>query len=378
MNRPTLNRPTCRLILTLLTAALAVAPVTAQDADPVAGFGEAVEVSEVLLDVLVTDEDGNVVVGLGPEDFVVEEDGERVPVTAVSFYSNRIAVDDAPPGVLPEAAPDEVPADRYFILFLDDQRLHAAEAPRLLRRQLEAANKAQEWVAEEMLPGDWVAVAGYDYKLKVYLDFSQDREAIRRALEDAARGKDPGNEWPSRRPDDATGPSLLADLPQGKELRDETTRIYDALRLLAEATGDIVGRKNLLLFTIGFGDVERGAGPSLYTRPDPRFYPELREALNDNNVAVYPIDLTPPEIDHAQTDFLHTLAADTGGTYHRNIVSFMTPLQQIADEASGYYLLSFETEHPAGESGYREVEVRAANPRFDVQAREGYRYGSAG
>ena len=44
--------------------------------------------TEVLLDVLVTDAAGNVVVGLGPRDFVVEEDGRRVDVASATFYGS--------------------------------------------------------------------------------------------------------------------------------------------------------------------------------------------------------------------------------------------------------------------------------------------------
>src|SRR5687767_9373380 len=79
-------------------------------------FGEEVDVNEVLLDVLVTDRDGNVIVGLGEEDFEVTENGRRVDLTEVTFYSNRPRLDAA--GAQVEAAATE----RYFVLFFHDQR----------------------------------------------------------------------------------------------------------------------------------------------------------------------------------------------------------------------------------------------------------------
>ena len=55
----------------------------------IAPFGAEILVSEVLLDVMVTDRKGNPILGLGPSDFVVTEDGRKVDVTAATFYSNR-------------------------------------------------------------------------------------------------------------------------------------------------------------------------------------------------------------------------------------------------------------------------------------------------
>ena len=73
---------------------LSTAAARAQEEPPAtAPFGEQVEVTEVLLDVLVTDRDGNVIVGLKPEDFLVEENGEPIPLLDVSFYSNRPQLD---------------------------------------------------------------------------------------------------------------------------------------------------------------------------------------------------------------------------------------------------------------------------------------------
>ena len=53
-------------------------------------------VNEVLLDVLVTDAKGNVIVGLDKGDFVVKDNGRPVELTGVTFYSNRHPVDSSP------------------------------------------------------------------------------------------------------------------------------------------------------------------------------------------------------------------------------------------------------------------------------------------
>lgn len=377
-----MRRSTLPFFLALALLLSAPLTVSAQDAGD-ASFGELIEVSEVLLDVLVTNKDGDVVLGLGPEDFVVVDGKEERPITGADFYSNRFLMrDDAPKGKIQQPPQDEIPSDRFFILFFHDQRRNDP-GNLLFRRQMRASKHAQRWVREEMLQGDWVAVLSYDVKLKVQSDFTQDRGQLQEAIRRASLGKDPSNEWASRREDvPVEAPSLLAHLPEGKELRDNSEHLYDGLSLAAEATRDIHGRKTMMLFTVGFGDVRSPVGNSFQpgrgstSRPDERYYPKLKASLNDNNVAVYPIDLVPSEWDHSQRDFLNLLAADSGGLYLFNFVSFMTPMKRIADEANGYYLLSYQAEHASGESGYRNLKVKARNPEFTVRARTGYRFGA--
>ena len=348
--------------------ALIAIPALAQD-EPQESFAEQMEVTEVLLDVLVTDSRGNIILGLEPEDFVVKEAGEEVEITGATFYSNRRLVDSADIAERLGVQPGEVPSDRFFVLFFHDQRRILTA---LARNQLEATRKAREWVEKEQLPGDYVAVVSYDAKLRIHQDFTRDREALFRALNQVARGEDPGTEWASRR-EEHEGPSLAKHLPVGKELRKATTRIYSALQVLAEGAGQVIGRKNLIFFSIGFGE-EQGLG--LY-RPDTRYYPDTMQALNDNNVAVYSVSMfenlsDEPDVLSGFANALSILASDTGGRYFFNFVNFETPLRQIAADNNGYYLLSYTARHPAGESGYEKVDVATRNADFVVRAREGY------
>jgi VWFA-related protein len=340
----------------------------AQD-KPRSDFGERVDVQEVLLDALVTDRSGKVIVGLGKDDFVVREDGKPVELTGVTFYSSRRLLDSAGELAKKGIDVDRVPQDRYFILFFDDQRDNALEAPRLISQQIEAARRTRQWVETALDPADWVAVVGYDKKLKVYQDWTHDRRALATAVDRAIRGRDSEGNWPSRLP--ASGPSLLANLPHGNELRDKTTNIYDGLRLLAQASGKVTGRKNMVLFGTGFGRVNTFGQ---YV-PDERYYPGMVRALNTNNVAVYNVDLSPAGTTHTMSDAMNQLSLDTGGRYFFDVVNFGTPLGRVADENGGYYLISYKAEKPAGKAGFEEVQVKTVNPEFKVNARKGYSYG---
>jgi VWFA-related protein len=361
-----------RPLAALLVSALLVSTADARAQETPPTFEEKVEVQEVLLDALVTDRQGSVILGLEADDFVVEENGEPVELTAVSFYSNRRFTGDS--AVVARSGIDlgsgATPDPRYFIVFLHDQTDANNDAPGLLARQLDAGRRIQEWIRTELLVKDWVAVTGWDRKLKVWSDFTRDHDSAAAAVASAMRRTDPGTNWPSRIRGDGENPSLLVSMPKGNELRDRTETIYDGLTVLAEAAGEVRGRKNLVMLTTGFGSI---GGFGMYV-PDARYYDPMQQALNGNNVAVYAIDLIPPGTEHTMSNAMNHLAADTGGRYLFNFTSFATPLRQIAEENGGYYLLSYRSEHPAEESGFQKVKVRTKNPEFRVKAREGYQY----
>jgi len=356
----------------LIALCSVVSAARAQTPDkPQAEFQGKVDVNEVLLDVLVTDAKGNVIVGLDKNDFVVKENGKPVALTGVTFYSNRRLLESSPTLAKQGVSVDQAPDDRYFVLFFADQKDTAQEAPQLLSQQMEAAKRARGWVDAELLPNDWVAVVSYDTRLKVQQDFTHDRRALVAAIGDAMQGKDPEGNFPSRI-QNGKGPSLLAGLPKGDELRDKTPNVYEAMQQIARSSGNIRGRKNLLLFTYGLPGRENTFGSYV---PDERYFNPTVRMLNNNNVAVYSLDLTPPAVEHTLSNSLNLLSKDTGGRYFFNVTNFSTPLDQVAKENNGYYLLSYESNQPAGKRGFQEVEVKVSNPEFKLKSRKGYEYG---
>jgi len=367
-------RPT----LWALAAALSLAPLAqaqgTEEKQTAPRFQGEANVNEVLMDVLVTDAKGNVIVGLDKSDFVIKENGKPVDLTGVTFYSNRRFLQSADALKKKGIDIDKVPENRYFILFFDDQKNANADSPGLLGQQIEAGRRAKEWVRKDLLANDYVAVVSYDYKLKVHQDFTRDRAALEEAVGDAVQGKDNETNWPSRvkQAQAQGGPSLLASLPQGNTLRDKTATIYDGVRELADASRGIVGRKNLILFTTGFGRVTNFGQ---YT-PDPRYYPPMMQALNASNVAVYTIDLVPSGTHHTLSNAMNQLSDETGGQYLFNFTNFLTPLNRVEQENNGYYLLSYQATHPGEKAGFQKVEVKTTNPEFKVRVRQGYKYGS--
>ncbi len=195
--------------------------------------------SEVLLDVLVTDRKGNPILGLEPADFQVTEDDRKVQVTSAAFYSNRrYAGSEAAPAAANAPADNSGLAPHYFIFLFDDQRRNSADVPGLLQRQVRAGKDAIEWLRGGLAPTDWVAVLGYDNRLKLFQDFSQDREALERAIQSATTGRSGRENFPSRQALSAPGaPALAPGLPVGEAFSEQTRTIYEALTLRRRGVG---------------------------------------------------------------------------------------------------------------------------------------------
>jgi len=366
--------PNVRFLLAIALLACLPATVGAQEGS--SEFADVIDVNDVLLDVVVTDRDGNVILGLQPDDFVVGDGDGTVDVQSATFYSNRAFLESAGLAERLGVSADEVPIDRYFILFFHDPR---SFFPEMISQQLDALRWARRWVHQELLPNDYVAVLSYDYKLKVHQDFTTNDEEILRALDNVSRGKDPGANWPSRT-EGSTGPSLRENLPRGNDLRKSTKKIYTALEVVGDASKYIIGRKNLLMFSMGFGedpDFSQLTNSGNY-RPNARYYPPMMQSLNDANIAVYTISLmknlrAENEAQALLGSSLSLLADDTGGEYFMNFINFRDPMRQVVEDNNGYYLLSYPAR--AGDSGYRKVTVETTNPDFVIRARQGYRFG---
>jgi len=76
-----------------------------------------------------------------------------------------------------------------LVAVFDDQKDEAVDAPELLARQVEAGQRARDWVLKSRQSADWVAVVSYDKRLKVQQDFTRDGRALAEAVGDAIKGK---------------------------------------------------------------------------------------------------------------------------------------------------------------------------------------------
>lgn len=342
-----------RLALTLLAAT----PLFAQQ--PPAS--EKIDVNAVLLDAVVTDARGNQVLGLTKDDFLVTENGVPQTVESIDYFTNRRLL-TSPESSAPFKV-ERVHEERYLILFFDKPDTGITPDMQLARAQ------TQKFIADEMRPEDRVAVVGHDVRLKVFTDFTNDKEQVRRALNDALSFTRGLSSAPA-----GTEPSILRNLDK-EEMISHTGSIYDGLAALADAVRPIRARKDLILFSYGILDHDEDVRGGLLVNRSRRFNPMIR-ALNRANVTVFAVNLSnaagdPPWVHQS----LGEIADSTNGEYFRYHTSFITPLRQYEKRSGGYYLLTYTTHHARGETGFQKVEVKAKNPEFTVHARAGYSYG---
>jgi len=341
----------------ILAFALLASPLLAQNKP----FQEKVDVNVVLLDATVTDRSGHQILGLTKDDFIVRENGVDKKVDSVDYYTNRRLLTSTE-----ENAPfpvERVRQERYFVIFF--QSFPDPEFQQRFRADLQQAKKAAaEFINKEMLPEDRVAVLGYDFRLKVFSDFTADKSQLKSALDEAVSYSLGIKDVPSN----AGQASILRNIDR-KKMIDGTGRIYDGLRLLGDALRPITGRKVLILFSPGIGE------PSTFSpdvaEPEESRYIPMVEALNSADVTVYPIHYLRDVQFHATENALSRLASETGGEFFHQVVGFGAPLKKIENASSGYYLLTYYSSHDAGR-GFVPVEVKLKNSEFRVKARAGY------
>jgi len=239
-------------------------------------------------------------------------------------------------------APRAPQPEHYFILLFD--------YPAGGLRQIEDMSTAVEgWVDARLQPGDAVAVASYyGCELLVQQDFTRDRAAVASAIADAVRGRSHAGVV------DAGAPALADRLPSAEELARRTASFYGLLQVLAEAAQGVPGRKNLLLFSKGFGrshlvetetPTAGAEGPEsglagLSGSPiqekylvDRHLFEPTLEALAAAQISLYPVDLAT---DYRETyplaGVMCQLAAGTRGRYFYPVSDIPALLDRVVED----------------------------------------------
>jgi VWFA-related protein len=350
-----------RIALSALFLALAL-PGLAQEPQT---LEERIDVNAVLLDVLVTDNRGNHILGLSKDDFIVKEDGVEQPVDSVDYFTNRRLLDQRE-----ESAPfkvERVLEDRYFIFFFDKP-----DSPSSLQGEISLARGAvRDFIRKEMKETDRIAIVGHDVRLKVYSDFTSDKQQLERAVNDAVKFGRGVTEAPS-----GEGPSILRSVDVDSMI-ESTGTVYQAIDFLADGLKSIRARKNLILFSPGIADRFETVSDGMLMSRSPDFDPML-ETLNAANTSVYGVQLQRDLAPTAAPAFhqrLEEMSKSTGGNYFRFNTGYSATLARVENTNSGYYLVTYRARHNKGDRGYQNVSVSVRNRELKVVARSGYQFG---
>src|SRR5438034_1574924 len=206
------------ILLALLAGTAAMAQTQPQPRPQ--DFGEKIDVNVVLLDAIVTDSRGRQILGLGPDDFTVTENGVAQKIQSVDYFTNRKMVDT--PENKAAVKVERTREERYFVLFFDKPQESV-----LLNRLVNARSAAVDFVNNQLKPNDFVAVVGHDVRLKVYSDFTNDKKRLARALDDATAFGRGVLDTPA-----GPAPSILRTVNRNR-MMSHTGSTYEALEVLA-------------------------------------------------------------------------------------------------------------------------------------------------
>lgn len=311
---------------------------------------EKVNVDLVLIDARVTDARGNQILGLDKDDFIVKENGVAQTLDSVDYFTNRRLL-TSKEGNAPFKV-ERVHEDRDFIFFFDREAVTGFNPTAQL---MQAKLAAKRYVDEVMKPNDRIAVVSYDVRLRVFSDFTSDKKQLRKALDDVTSY---GRGIVTR--DKSAEEMIFANLDP-RVMIDETGRVQDAVRVLADSVRSIPRRKRMVLFTSGMEN-------------ESTYVDAMMRSLGRANVTVDVVMLEggrrAPELEQALT----RMTSGTGGQFFPDTVNYLTPLREIEKRETGYYLLSYYRHRDPEKHGYQRVEVSLRNPEFRVQARPGYEY----
>jgi VWFA-related protein len=190
----------------------------------------------VLIEAYVTDTRGRPMTGLTADDFILMVDGHKSPIASFDLRAIApqaggavTAAQETAPGA-PVRAPD---LPRRFMLFFED----GTSAPNGLTVARQAAHR---FLSTGLVASDQVGIAAYDTGLRILHDFTTDREALRRVIDQSLHE--------TRR---------ISDFAAEQQRRDEEIE-----RLITEAiqTSSISGPKQSS--ALGSGKSQGGAGGS--------------------------------------------------------------------------------------------------------------------
>jgi VWFA-related protein len=386
-------------------------------------FEKEIHINLVLLDVVVVDQAGEYVHGLGIDDFVVYENGKEMEIAAVdAYFLDEEAIEAARKN---NQIYDSPPRNIIFIL---DRFFSSTYA---ISRGKEAI---REFIGDKLIPGDRAMLITYDKSFHVVQDLTTDPQLLEMAalgLQTLSASPDTP-EMQMNIASDADAEFQLSstersnrnlmnpnaiDLGHNIQMQNEIRTFLEKLELLAKSFKSLPGKKSVVLLSEGYdGRLIQNAAFSVYQDPMTRdegrdsaailsgdisgrfqtsslnsIFHETVSKINDSSTSFYVIDLATfagersradqfvyqsmtqrVDYDKARLDSLGSLAAASGGKLYSGINELGRVLDSINNDTSNYYIVAYHSPDISTNGKFRKVEVKAKNRNNYVRGRQGY------
>ena len=424
--------------LSLVLDFCCVAPLVAQTA-PAPGVQDSVPVFKVnaravIVDVVVTRENGDAVTALHKEDFKVMEEGKE---QSIDFFEEHTAK-TLPPGALPPMpkmppnvytnVPPVPESDSVNVLLLDSLNT-PVEDQSYVHKQIMDFLKTME-------PGTRTAIFLLGSKLRFVQGFTTDTALLSAALNDKKNGPEKESllrtsaengeivrELTSMTsinglPTGATAAAMDANRESaGYEVSQRIAMTLEALDHLARYLGGVPGRKNLIWFASSFPVTVFPNHEQMVSLNNLRVpagdVKNTADLLTVSKVAVYPVGAEGMMNDHwmeaggagaggsagigrasanggallnhiagpggendaraIQIAAMEQLASDTGGKAFYNINDLNAAVKRAVNDGAHYYTLAYTPTNSKLDGSYRRIEVKVtAAGKYKLAYRRGY------
>lgn len=321
------------------------------------------EVTRVVIDARVIDENGAAMPGLREWNFQVTIGGKPAAVQMVQWTGDLPSAARNQPDVSRPASVAIAPEPGQLVVLLFQKSLVNERAWGLVK----LVDQSRELVGS--LPAsNRVAVVQFEHSLRIYSDFTDDRGAIEKILEHRLLHEPPPREVDQGRP------SLLDYLTAS--VRKRTTTMEQAFTVIAEALRPMPGSKAIVYVGYGMGaspfrsrmsiasvDRYNGIIPNdLSGKSDMNNeYTKARRALNEARASVFSLDITKAD-SHGLAAGMQAIAADTGGFYARSLDFPEKPMHFVEGALNGHYVLYVEPPPSGSATGQIAVSVAAERP----------------
>lgn len=310
-----------------------------------------VAVTLKLVQVHVTDQEGNPARDLEISDFVLYDNGNLQEITA--FEKHMLSLQ----GVKPEEA-EPVPArkapsalNRKFVFLLDYSN-----------NDLEGISKSRKVILEfmnsQVRPTDEVALISFQNppRLVVHEDLTLDHQKIRTMLQRPLGLPGIGGGWGSHA---VLGHSVT----KGEIMGSQGSRWFiSCIRDLAKALRVLPGQKNIILFSRGIGGDVR----------DPLFLKMCRDLATANCPVFAVHTVTGMEKVRIQAeDSLENVATQTGGKYFPDVNYEAKISEDVQASTSNYYVLGYAIAS-IWDGQFHDIKVEVTKPGYKVYAQKGY------
>jgi VWFA-related protein len=360
----------------------------------------------IQVNVIVRDRKGSPAAGLKKEDFQIFDNGKPQQISVFSMDSST---------VLPQVA--ALPPN-MFTNQLQQKSAVPSSVTVILIDQINTHWQDQAWAKQQLIkylktihPEDRVAIYALGPGLRVLHDFTTDSSGLLEQLDRYKNGVIPEG--------DQKDSSFAADInslnfdtwmngggggisPQERDfyMINRVQGTLHAIEFIASHLASLPGRKNLIWLSGGFPlQIGLGSAKAMFdpTREQRTFSPEVEhaiKALNDANVAMYPVDsrglvadtrfdasnakvnLAPklsmgPVVENQQT--MSTLASATGGHAYFNTNDLAKAIRDAVDDSTLTYTLGFYPTNETFDGKFHKIDVKTPGQSgLSTHYRKGY------